>query len=75
VLDIIGRSSSLVESLSTIVELHDDRIYTAAANGVGWGTWSALVATLSHFKEPKTVLELLGSERNVDLTEDQPNAL
>jgi hypothetical protein len=31
------------------------------ANGVSWGTRSALVATLSHFLELDDELELLGS--------------
>jgi hypothetical protein len=33
-----------------------------------------LVATLSHFLELGTELELLGSRRNADLTEDQVDA-
>jgi hypothetical protein len=34
-----------------------------------------LVATLSHFLELKTELELLGSRHSVDLIEDQADAL
>jgi hypothetical protein len=34
-----------------------------------------LVAELSHFPELKSELELLGSERNADLTVDQEDAL
>jgi hypothetical protein len=34
-----------------------------------------LVAGFSHFLELKSELELLGSERNADLIEDQANAL
>jgi hypothetical protein len=34
-----------------------------------------LVAASSHFLELKTELELLGSGRNVDLTEDQVDSL
>jgi hypothetical protein len=36
--------SSLAASLSTVAELLEGRIDTATANGVCWGTWSALVA-------------------------------
>jgi hypothetical protein len=38
-------------------------------------TQSALDAALLHFPELKSELELLGSERNADLTEDQVDAL
>jgi hypothetical protein len=58
-----------------VAELHEDRIDTAAANRVRWGTQSVLVAALSHFPELATELELLRSGRNVDLTENQVNAL
>jgi hypothetical protein len=34
-----------------------------------------LLATMSHFSELKTELELLGSEQNVDLDEGQADAL
>jgi hypothetical protein len=34
-----------------------------------------LVATLSHFLELDALLELLGSGRNTDLTEDQVDAI
>jgi hypothetical protein len=67
--------SSLVASVSMVVELHEDQIDTASANGVHRGTRSMLVATLSHFLELKNELELLGSECNADLTEDQADAL
>jgi hypothetical protein len=63
-------SSSMAASLSMVVELLEGRIDTATANGVHWGTRSTLVATLSHFPELKTKLELLGSGRNADLIED-----
>jgi hypothetical protein len=60
--------SSFVASLSWMVELLQDRIDAAAANGVCWSTWSALAITLLHFLELGTELELLGSRRNADLT-------
>jgi hypothetical protein len=63
--------SSLVASLSMVVELLEGRIDIMAANGVRWGTRSALVVALSHFPE----LELLESRRNADLTNDQFDAL
>jgi hypothetical protein len=46
-----------------------------ATNGVQWGTQSALVAALLRFPDVKSELELLGSRRNVDLTDDQVDAL
>jgi hypothetical protein len=63
--------SSLVASLSMVAELLEGRIDIMAANGVRWGTRSALVVALSHFPE----LELLESRRNADLTNDQFDAL
>jgi hypothetical protein len=45
------------------------------ANRVCWGTQSVLVAAVSHFLELEAELELLGSGRNVDLKEDQVDAL
>jgi hypothetical protein len=42
--------SSLVASLSMVVELLEGHIDAAATNGVRWGTQSALVATLLHFQ-------------------------
>jgi hypothetical protein len=50
---VLGRAdgpSSLAASLSVVVELHEGRIDAAAANGVDWGSRSALVATVSHFQ-------------------------
>jgi hypothetical protein len=49
---VLGRAdgpSYLAASLSMVVELHEGRIDAAAANGVDWGSRSALVATVSHF--------------------------
>jgi hypothetical protein len=67
--------SSLTASLSVVVKLLDGRIDTTTANGVSWGTQSALVAALLHFLELKAKLELLGSGQNADLTDDQADAL
>jgi hypothetical protein len=75
VLDNIDGLSSLAASLSTVVELLDGQIDTTTTNGVCWGTRSTLVAAMSHFLELKSELQLLGSGCNVDLTEDQADAL
>jgi hypothetical protein len=61
--------------LSSMAELIEDHMDTVATNGVYWGTRSMLVATLSHFSEIGTELELLMSGRNMDLTEDLVDAL
>jgi hypothetical protein len=61
VLERADESSSLAASLFSAAELLEDRIDTTVNNGVCWGTWSALVAALSHFLEFGTKLELLGS--------------
>jgi hypothetical protein len=75
VLDNIDGPSSLLAYLSMVVKLLEGQIDVVAANGVCWGTRSALVTTLSHFLELKSELELLGPRRNVDLIEDQTDAL
>jgi hypothetical protein len=72
-LEQVDEPSSLVASLSSVVELLEGYIDATPANGVRWGTWSVLAATLSHFSE--LGLELLGSGRSADLTEDQVDAL
>jgi hypothetical protein len=64
VLDNVDESSSLLASLSTVMELLEGWIDKLTTNGVRWGTRFALVAALSHFRE------LLGSGCNVDLTDD-----
>jgi hypothetical protein len=51
---------SLAASLSSATELIEDHIDTMTANGVHWGTRSALVAALLHFLELETDMELLG---------------
>jgi hypothetical protein len=62
--------SSLVVSLPSVAEQIEDHIDIATTNGVRWGTRSALVAALLHFPELGSELELLGSGRNADLTDD-----
>jgi hypothetical protein len=71
VLDDVDAPSSLLASLSIVVELLESQISATATNGVRWRTWSAFVAALSHLPELKSELGLLGSERNADLIEDQ----
>jgi hypothetical protein len=46
-------------------------IVTAAANGVQWGSHSALVAAVLNFLELDTDLEVLGFRRNMGLIEDK----
>jgi hypothetical protein len=75
VLGDVGIPSSLAMSLSMVAEEVEGRINTAATNGVRWGTQSALFAALSHFPELKSELELLGSGRNADLSDDEVDAL
>jgi hypothetical protein len=66
-------ASSLVELLSSTVDLIEGHVDATATNGSIWGGggWLALTATLSHFRK----LELLGSGRNADLTEGQLDAI
>jgi hypothetical protein len=68
-------SSSLTMSLSMAAEEVEKRVNVAATNGVRWGTRSTLVAALSHFPELEPELELLGSERDADLSDGQTDAL
>jgi hypothetical protein len=75
VLDMADGPSSLAVSLSIAAELLEGHVDAAAANGVRCGTQSALVATLLHFSELETELELLGSGRNAVLMEDQVDSL
>jgi hypothetical protein len=51
------------------------RISTTAANGVRWGACSVLVATVSHFPELKTNLDVLSSGHSAGLMEDEADAL
>jgi hypothetical protein len=75
VLDKADGPSSMAVSLSTAAELLEGHVDTTIANGVYWGTRSALVAALSHFQEVETKLELLESRCNSGLTDDQVDAL
>jgi hypothetical protein len=75
VLGDVDGPSSLAMSLSMVSEEVEGWTNTAAANGVRWGTRSALVAALSHFLELKSMLELLRCGQNADLSDDQVDAL
>jgi hypothetical protein len=74
VLDNIDGPSSLSASLSIMAELLEVQIDATTANRVRRGTRSLLVASLSHFLELKSELELLGFGRNADLIEDHADA-
>jgi hypothetical protein len=71
VLGSTNRLSSLAMSMSVPVELLEGRIDAIAANGARWASHSALVAVVLHFPE----LEVLGSRRSADLTEDEAGIL
>jgi hypothetical protein len=75
VLDRANGLSSLAVALSSAAELLEDRIDVVTANGIHRGIRSALGAALSHFSELGLELELLGYGCNVDLTEDQVDAV
>jgi hypothetical protein len=68
VLGSVDGSSSLVTSMSVVAEQLEGRIDIVAANGFRWGSRSALVAAVLHFRELDADLEVLGSRRNVVLT-------
>jgi hypothetical protein len=68
-------SSAQAMPMPAVAELLEGRIDTAAANGVCWGSRSALVAAVSHFPELDTDFEVLRSSRNVGLIEDEVGAL
>jgi hypothetical protein len=61
--------------MSTMVELLEGQIDATTANGVCWGSHFTLVAAVLHFPELRPELELLGSGRSADLTEDEADAL
>jgi hypothetical protein len=63
VLDDTDGPSSLAASMSTAVELLEDWIDAAAANGVRWGSHPSLVAIVLYFPELKTNLEVLRTGR------------
>jgi hypothetical protein len=75
VLGEIGESSSLVASLAEVVKEDENWINTAGANGVRWGTRSALVTILSHFPDLEPELELHGFGHDADLSDDCLGAL
>jgi hypothetical protein len=56
--------SLLATSMSTLAEWLVGRIDTATANGVRWGSHSALVGTVSHFPKLDADLEMLRSGLN-----------
>jgi hypothetical protein len=70
VLQRVDGSSSLVMSLSLVVELLKGRIDVMAADRVHWGTQSVLADTLSPFPELVVDLELVGYGQSADLTKD-----
>jgi hypothetical protein len=67
--------SSLAASMYAVAELLKGWIDDVAANRVCWVSCSILVAIVLHFIELKTKLVVLGSERSVDLTKDEVDAL
>jgi hypothetical protein len=67
--------STLEASMSTVAELLKGWIDTVAANRVHCGSYSALVAIVSHFPKLKTELEVLGLGCSADLTVDKADAL
>jgi hypothetical protein len=75
VLDNADGPSSLAASMSIAVELLEGRIDAAAADGVRWWSCFALFGAVSHFSELKSGLELLWSGCNMELTEDEADAL
>jgi hypothetical protein len=75
VLDNADGLSSLAASKSTTVVLLEGWIDATSANGVHLGSHSMLVESVSNFPELRLKMELLGSGRNVDLTEDEADAL
>jgi hypothetical protein len=74
-LDNADGPSSFLVYMSMAAEMLEGRIDAATANGVWWGSRSVLVAAVSHFLDPKTELEVLRSGRNVNLTEDEADAI
>jgi hypothetical protein len=71
VLDDADGPSSLVASMLAVAEQLESWIDATTANGVRWGSRSALVATVSHFPELDIELEVLRSRRSTRLTEDE----
>jgi hypothetical protein len=61
VLGDVDMSSLLATSMSTVAERLEGQIDITAANGVHWGSCSALVAIVSHFLVLDADLEVLRS--------------
>jgi hypothetical protein len=68
-------SSSLVASLSMMAYEVEKWVNAMAANGVRWGTRSALVTALSYFPELEPELELLRFGQDIDLSGSQADVL
>jgi hypothetical protein len=67
--------SSLVASMSVVALLPEGRIDATTANGVYWGSYSALDDAMSHFLVLETELEVLRSRCNTNMIEDEVDAL
>jgi hypothetical protein len=67
--------SFLVTSMSAVAGQLDCQIDATTANGVRWGSHSALVAVVSHIPELDADLDVLVSKRNAGLIEDEVDAL
>jgi hypothetical protein len=61
--------------MSVVAGLLGNQIDAVAANGVHWGSRSALVVAVSHFLELDADLEVLGSGHCVGLVDDEVDAL
>jgi hypothetical protein len=61
--------------MSAVVERLESQIDVAVANGVRWGSRSALVAAMLHFPELDTDLEVLVFGRCTRLIEDEVDSL
>jgi hypothetical protein len=69
VLGDVNGTSSLVMSMFKVAEQLEGRIDATTANGIHWGSCSALVATVLHFLKLDADLEVLKFRRNGGLTE------
>jgi hypothetical protein len=67
--------SSLLVSVSSIMELIEDSVDAMVAARVHWGTRLALAVAMSHFPELEVELDLFGSGHKADPMEDQVEAL
>jgi hypothetical protein len=67
----VSGSSSLAMSMSRVVNQLKRWIHAVTANGVHWGSHSALVAIVSHFSELDADLVVLESGHNAGLTEGE----